>query len=152
MTADAIRSGWSPACWLGAPSPGGLSLPDASPTADHLYAPRGVWLDAERLVVCDSGNHRILVWDRVPDASDTPPDWCFGQPSLTAVEPNRGGGPAATSLYWPYGLAVVAGRLHVADTGNNRVTLWRQTAADQPLADPAARSASKPSQPGGAGR
>lgn len=186
MTADAMRAGWSPACWLGAPSPGGLALPDASPTADHLYAPRGVWLDAERLVVCDSGNHRILVWrrvptashapadvvlgqpsftsegpaargrgpanglhlptgvivadgrllvadawhhrilvwDRVPDASDTPPDWCLGQPSLTAVEPNRGGGPTATSLYWPYGLAVVAGRLHVADTGNRRVLIW----------------------------
>lgn len=184
MTAAA--GGWSPAGWLGARAPGGLALPDASPTADHLYAPRGVWIDAERLVVCDSGNHRvliwrgvptashspadvvlgqasftaegpaahgwgpanglhlptgvivadgrllvadawhhrILVWDRVPDASDTPPDWCLGQPSLTAVEPNRAGGPAATSLYWPYGLAVVAGRLHVADTGNRRVLIW----------------------------
>jgi len=186
MTAADLRAGWSPACWLGAPSPGGLALPDASPTADHLYAPRGVWLDAEQLVVCDSGNHRvliwrtvpqashapadvvlgqatfadegpaahgrgpanglhlptgvivadgrllvadawhhrILVWDCVPDASDTPPDWCLGQASLADVQPNRGGGPAANSLYWPYGLAVVAGRLHVADTGNRRVLIW----------------------------
>jgi len=186
MTPPATREGWSPACWLGAPSPGGLALPDASPTADHLYAPRGVWLDDERLIVCDSGNHRvliwrrvpseqhtpadvvlgqpsftsegpaangrgpanglhlptgvivadgrlmvadawhhrILVWNRVPDESDTPPDWCLGQASLEAVEPNRGGSPTAASLYWPYGLAIVAGRLHVADTGNRRVLIW----------------------------
>jgi hypothetical protein len=186
MTAAVMHAGWSPACWLGAPAPGGLALPAASPTADHLYAPRGVWIDDERLVVCDSGNHRILiwrgvpaeshtradlvlgqpsfteegpaahgrgpenglhlptgvivaggkllvadawhhrilVWDRVPDESDTPPDWCLGQPTLSSVERNRGGGPAANSLYWPYGVAVVAGRLHVADTGNRRVLIW----------------------------
>jgi len=197
MTAPAMRAGWSPACWLGAPSPGGLALPDASPTADHLYAPRGVWIDDERLIVCDSGNHRvliwkpvpsephapadvvlgqpsficegpaahgrgpgnglhlptgvivadgrllvadswhhrILVWNRVPDESDTPPDWCLGQPSLTAVEPNRGGEPAADSFYWPYGLAVVAGRLHVADTGNRRVLIWDGVPAGDTTAD-----------------
>jgi hypothetical protein len=184
--AAAVHAGWSPACWLGAPAPGGLALPAASPTADHLYAPRGVWLDDERLVVCDSGNHRvliwrgvpgqsraaadvvlcqpsfteegpaahgrgpdnglhlptgvivaagrllvadawhhrILVWDSVPDASDTPPDWCLGQATLHDVQPNRGGPASAASLSWPYGLAVVAGRLHVADTGNRRVLIW----------------------------
>jgi len=195
--ASAVHAGWSPTCWLGAPAPGGLALPAAQPTADQLYAPRGVWLDDERLVVCDSGNHRvliwrgvpaashaaadvvlgqssfteegpaahgrgpanglhlptgvivaggkllvadawhhrILVWNHVPEASDTPPDWCLGQSSLTAVEPNHCGGPTASSLYWPYGLAVVAGRLHVADTGNRRVLIWnglpdRDTPAD----------------------
>jgi len=40
----------------------------------------------------------------------------------------------------------------LADSGNNRVTLWRRPAANQRLATAAARSASKPSQPGGAGR
>jgi|694.fasta_scaffold28734_8 hypothetical protein len=39
----------------------------------------------------------------------------------------------------------------LADSGNNRVTLWRRPEANQRLAA-AARSASKPSQPGGAGR
>jgi hypothetical protein len=37
---------------------------------------------------------------------------------------NRGGSPAANSLYWPYGLAWIAGRLFVADTGNRRVLVW----------------------------
>lgn len=176
-----------PVVWLGGPSPGGLALPPARPTADQLYAPRGVWLDGERLVVCDSGNHRILiwhgrptrdhapadvvlgqpgftaegpradgrgpgnglhlptgvivheerlmvadawhhrilVWERVPRESDTPPDWCLGQATLEDVAVNRGGSAAADGFSWPYGLAVVAGRLYVADTGHRRVLVWR---------------------------
>ena len=184
-----------PVRWLGAPAPGGLALPSAQPTAAQLYAPRGVWLDDERLVACDSGNHRvliwngmpeedhepaeivlgqasfseegpaahgrgpenglhlptgvivaegrlfvadawhhrILVWDRVPSRSDTPPDWCLGQASLGDVERNRGRGVGRNTLYWPYGLAVIAGRLHVADTGNRRVLIWNSVPdADAP--------------------
>ena len=52
---------------LGAASVGGLALPDASPTADHMYAPRGVWTDGTRVVVADSGNHRVLIWHTFPD-------------------------------------------------------------------------------------
>jgi hypothetical protein len=202
-TATAVHAGWTSTSWLGARAPGGLALPAASPTAGHCYAPRGVWLDDERLIVCDSGNHRVLIWDGVPDvphadadvvlgqasftdegpaahgrgpenglhlptgvfvaagrlfvadawhhrilvwnrvpvASDTPPDWCLGQPSLTAVERNRGGAAAADALYWPYGLACIAGRLHVADTGNRRVLIWndvpdRDRPADVVLGQP----------------
>jgi hypothetical protein len=193
----------APLRWLGAPAPGGLALPAARPTAEQLYAPRGVWLDDEWLVVCDSGNHRILlwrgipdhdhaaadvvlaqksfgeegpaaggrgpenglhlptgvvvhagrlfvadawhhrilVWDRVPYVSDTPPDWCLGQSSLGEVERNRGRDVGRDTLYWPYGLAVIAGRLHVADTGNRRVLIWngvpdRDVPADIVLGQP----------------
>ena len=51
--------------WMGAEAAGGLTLPDAMPTAHQMYAPRGVWLDDERLVVCDTGNHRVLIWHDV---------------------------------------------------------------------------------------
>ena len=77
-------------------------------------------------IVADGWHHRILGWDRVPTTSDAPPDWCLGQPTLAAVKRSRGGSPAADSLYSPSGLAVVAGRLHVDDTGNNRVMRWQR--------------------------
>ncbi len=171
---------------LGAEAPGRLALPCARATAGSLYAPRGVFLDEERLIVCDSGNHRVLlwpelprqsgqaaqvvlgqpdfqsegpaaggrgprrglhlptgvlvvegrlvvcdawhhrllVWNRVPEQSDTPPDYAIGQPNLESVEPNRGGPPDRNTLYWPYGAAWIAGRLYVADTGNRRVLAW----------------------------
>ena len=172
--------------WLGARSAGGLALPAANPTASQLYAPRGVWLDGQRLCVADSGNHRVLiwnslptvdqapadivlgqasftaegpaaqgrgpengfhlptglivvgnallvtdpwhhrvlVWNQVPTVSDTPPDFCLGQKSLHDVERNRGGEVGRDTLYWPYGVAWIGGRLHVADTGNRRVLIW----------------------------
>jgi hypothetical protein len=204
------RTVWRPACWLGAVAPGGLALPAARPTAGQLYAPRGVWLDDEWLVVCDSGNHRVLIWNGVPDGdhaaadvvlgqasfaaegpaaagrgpanglhlptgvivaegrllvadawhhrilvwnempqeSDAPPDWCLGQPTLDNVARNRGAGPAADSLYWPYGLAWIGERLHMADTGNRRVLIWdglpdRDRPADIVLGQPDMTSAAE---------
>ncbi|HXU33056.1 MAG TPA: hypothetical protein VN851_21015 [Thermoanaerobaculia bacterium] len=172
---------------LGAPAPGGLALPSGTPTLSQLYAPRGVFLNEKVLAVADSGNHRILlwhgpphedgapadtilgqptaeseganaagrgpenglhlptglavldgrlfvadawhhrvlVWDRVPDRSDAPPDWALGQADLSSVEPNRGGAVSASTLYWPYGLGWVDGWFYVTDTGNRRVLAWR---------------------------
>lgn len=179
--------GWSPRCVLGADSPGRLLLPPARPTAAWLYAPRGVWTDGTRVVVTDTGNHRVLiwhrlptsdgepadvvlgqpdehtegpaaggrgpanglnlptgvlvhggrllvadawhhrvlVWDELPQTTDTPPDHVLGQPAAGQVEPNAGGEPTGASLYWPFGVAVVDGWFWVADTGNRRVLGWR---------------------------
>ncbi len=180
---------------LGADSPGGLALPSAAPSMTTLYAPRGVAFNQNRLAVCDSGNHRVLlwsppfdrsgppadvvlgqpddttegpladgrgaengvhlptgilmvenrlvvadawnhrvlVWNRIPDTSDTPPDYAIGQPDLTSTLPNRGGAPRLDTLNWPYGIAWIAGRFHVADTGNRRVLIWDEfPEADRP--------------------
>lgn len=168
-----------PAVRIGAASPGRLALPDATPTRAQVYAPRGVWLDDERLIVVDSGNHRVLiwhgvpdtdgaqadavlgqpdffcegvkllhlptgvlvaegklfiadawhhrvlVWNRVPETSGVAPDYAIGQGDLTGVAVNRDGAVGADTLYWPYGIAWIAGRFWVADTGNRRVLGWR---------------------------
>ncbi len=175
-----------PSVWFGAEAPGGLALPAAMPTSRQVYAPRGVWLDDERLIVADTGNHRvliwhgppaashqpadvllgqtdftddgaqaagrgpesgmrlptgvlvhegrlvvadawnhrILVWDEVPEHCGTAPDIVLGQPDTTSVEENRGQGCRPDGFYWPFGIAVVAGRFYVADTGNRRVLAW----------------------------
>lgn len=182
-----VSGGWTPEVWLGAPAPGGLALPPASPTMAWMYSPRGVFLDDHHVVVADSGNHRvlvwhgipsddeqpadvvlgqpdgstegraaggrgpeggmnlptgvlihdgrlvvadawhhrILVWDSVPTVSDRAPDLILGQSDASAVEPNRGLDCSASTLYWPFGIAVVGGTFWVADTGNRRVLGWR---------------------------
>ncbi len=49
----------------------------------------------------------------------------LGQPELTGSQPNRGGGPAASGLSGPLGLALTPeGGLLVADGENNRVLLF----------------------------
>jgi hypothetical protein len=174
-------------CRLGAASPGGLALPDAAPTPSQLYAPRGVFLNEEWLVVADSGNHRILlwrglpaqdgqpadvvlcqrdffaegpsangrgpanglhlptgvaihhgrllvadpwhhrilVWENVPTASDTPPDYALGQPDLESTAPNQGGDTRSDTLYWPYAFGFAGKWFYIADTGNRRVLGWQ---------------------------
>ncbi|MFN8195224.1 MAG: NHL repeat-containing protein [Nocardioidaceae bacterium] len=90
-----------------------------------LHLPTGVLVHEGRLVVADGWHHRVLVWDRVPEQTDTPPDHVLGQPSPDSVEPNAGADAHAGSFFWPFGVAVVDGRFHVADTGNRRVLVWR---------------------------
>jgi NHL repeat len=89
-----------------------------------FHLPTGIAVHGRRLLVADAWHHRILVWESLPSRDDQPPDWVLGQPSLAAVEPNRGGPVSAAGLYWPYGVAVVAGDLWVTDTGNRRVLGW----------------------------
>jgi hypothetical protein len=181
-----LSGGWAPQVWLGAPAPGGLALPAATPTMAWMYSPRGVFIDERHLVVADSGNHRVLIWhelpttdeqpadvvigqpdgtteghaaggrgvengmnlptgvlvhdgrlivadawhhrvliwNEIPEISSTPPDLILGQPDDVTVEPNAGGACSASSLYWPFGIAVVGTRFWVADTGNRRVLGW----------------------------
>ena len=179
--------GARPSLWMGAEAAGGLTLPDAQPKANQMYAPRGVWLDDDVLVVADTGNHRvliwhdpenmashgdadvvlgqpdfetegaqaggrgpekgmrlptgilvhegrllvadawnhrILIWNAVPTASDTSPDAILGQVTNTEVDENRGGECGPLTFYWPFGMALVDGIFYVADTGNRRVLAW----------------------------
>lgn len=133
MTVAAEHAGWSPACWLGGSAPGGLASPAASPTAGHLYAPRGVWLDDKRLVVCDWGNRRILFWRDVPAESHTPADIVLGQPDVASADENRGGPPDPASFRWPHAITGDERMLFVADAGNHRVLGWQgRPTSDRP--------------------
>ena len=75
----ATYDGWQPRAILGADSPGGLLLPPAMPTASHLYAPRAAWTDGRRVVAADTGNHRVLIWDGVPDTDGVAAAVVLGQ-------------------------------------------------------------------------
>lgn len=89
-----------------------------------LHLPTGVLVIGSRLVVADAWHHRILVWNEIPTASDTPADYALGQPDLSSVQTNRGQVRSRQGLYWPYGIAWIRNRFYVADTGNRRVLIW----------------------------
>lgn len=105
-----------PVLWLGGEAPGGLTLPPAQPNRVNLYAPRGVYLDDERIIVADSGNHRILIWQGWPDRDHAPADVVLGQPHFFAEGPGW--------LHLPTGVAVIDGRLFVADAWHHRLLIW----------------------------
>ena len=83
--------GWAPALWLGAPAPGGLALPPASPSMAWMYSPRGVFVGEQHLVVADSGNHRVLIWHDMPCCDEQPADVVLGQPDGETEDHAAGG-------------------------------------------------------------
>lgn len=115
-----------PSCWLGAPSVGGLILPDAQPTPSQFYAPRGVYFDDDIFIVADTGNHRVLIWHDLPQADGQPADLVLGQADFISEGPQAGGRGPANGLHLPTGVGVYAGRLYVADAWNHRVLVWNE--------------------------
>jgi hypothetical protein len=113
-----------PLCRFGATPPGGLALPDAQPTRSQCYAPRGVWLDDDRLIVVDSGNHRVLLFDGVPEEDGAEASVVLGQRDFTSEGPRAAGRGVRGGLHLPTGVCVADGRLLVADAWHHRVLVW----------------------------
>jgi hypothetical protein len=130
----ALSGGWSPSAWLGAPAPGGLALPSAQPTDAFMYAPRGVHLDADRLVVADTGNHRVLIWNEVPAEDGTPADVVLGQSDFTSEGPAAGGKGPERGMHLPTGVLVHDGRLVVADAWHHRILVWDEVPRSSDMA------------------
>lgn len=90
-------------------------------TQTGLASPEGVWSDGKKLVVADSGNHRVLIWNTVPTSNDKAADVVVGQADFTS---NDQPPPVAQSLRDPFGVTSDGASLFVADSGNNRVLVY----------------------------
>jgi len=93
------------------------------PTAASLHWPYGVAEIGGRLVVCDSGNRRVLVWND-PGETGQAADLVLGQHRFDRRDENAGSEVSAMSMRWPHGAAWWDGRLVIADSGNNRMMVW----------------------------
>jgi hypothetical protein len=99
---------------------GNLAVGSAS-----LNVPTGVTPLGRGMAVADAWNHRILIWNELPRAANTPADVVLGQSDFSGGDPNRNGEVGAATLHWPYRVFAHEGRLYVTDTGNRRVLVWR---------------------------
>ncbi|EMF57070.1 MULTISPECIES: NHL repeat-containing protein [Streptomyces] len=124
-----VSGGWRVETCLGAPAVGGLMLPAAHPTASWMYAPRGVHVGRvdgqEVLVVADTGNHRVLIWHRLPERDGQPCDVVLGQPDMTSEGAAAGGRSLRYGMNLPTGVLVHDEMLIVADAWHHRVLVYR---------------------------
>jgi len=95
---------------------GGLS-------ASSMLYPRSVLVIGTKLVVSDSENHRILIWDSIPTTNNHAADVVLGQPSFT-VNTTDENTATANNFWWPFGIASDGTNLAIADFRFNRVLLW----------------------------
>jgi hypothetical protein len=101
-----------------------LALPNSGgpPSAHTMNGPRGVSLDDQHVIVADTGNHRVLVFSKTGGADAIA---VIGQNDFGSVLPNAGGTPSPTSLREPSSTCTDGTRFAIADTGNNRVLVWK---------------------------
>jgi len=96
-----------------------------SPNAGVVNMPYGLATSGARLLAADTANSRLIGW-RIDELQEgTAAGFLTGQPDFAAKGDNRWQAPCRDSLCWPYGIATWGDLAAVADSGNNRVLLWR---------------------------
>jgi hypothetical protein len=94
------------------------------PDASALNMPYGLAFQGGRLIVADTANSRLLGYRLGDLAMGASATHLAGQPGFSSKGDNRWGPPRPDSFCWPYGVTACGGGLVVADSGNNRVSLW----------------------------
>ncbi|WNG61205.1 hypothetical protein F0U59_45735 [Archangium gephyra] len=100
---------------------------------DDLRLPKDVFIGHGKVLVADSGNNRVLVWNTFPTANAAPAELVLGQQSFESCAPNDATGdgtedatPSASTFFSPTGVWTDGTRLAVVDTANSRVLLWNR--------------------------
>ncbi len=93
-------------------------------SANALSSPLSAASNGTSLLVSDSGNHRVLIWNSLPTQNNQAADMVLGQLDLSANGANAGS--STKGLMNPSGVFLSSNLLMVADTGNNRVLIWKQ--------------------------
>jgi hypothetical protein len=92
-------------------------------------------LHDDTLAVADTANNRVLFWHDLPaTGAGLPADAVTGQMDFDHTGENHWKAVAADTLCWPYGIAMHKQTLAVADSGNNRVTIWEMQEDAKPMA------------------
>jgi len=90
-------------------------------TASTLNFPRYAFSDGTRLLIVDSGNNRILIYNRIPTANGAEPDLVIGQRDFTGILESC----AASYFAVPYAASTDGETLLVADSFNRRLLGFR---------------------------
>ena len=99
------------------------------PKANSLSMPYGVAATQDWLLVTDTANSRLLAWKKprsILSLQDADADLVIGQNNFHSKGENRDYGlPTRDSLNWSYGINVHNNTAVIADSGNNRILLWK---------------------------
>jgi hypothetical protein len=93
--------------------------------ADTLNWCYGVAISEGRLLIADTGNRRVLVWNEIPTAHGAPADLVLGQRDF-ATHDETSGGDVQAGMRWPHATVVVGQTCLVADAGSSRVMVWKR--------------------------
>ena len=93
-------------------------------TAAKMNSPTSVHVINGKLLVTDTINHRVLIFNSIPTSNGASADLVIGQTNLTNNSDNQGGSTAANTLSYPADLTYNGRYLMVTDDGNNRIVFY----------------------------
>ncbi len=100
-----------------------LPFPDAHTLSwcyDTCFDKEGIW-------VVDTGNSRLLGFDKIPQHSGMPAQKVLGKPDfITGSENADTKTSTEETLYWPFSISIENEVIAIADTGNHRVILTKK--------------------------
>lgn len=100
----------------------GSACSSSSASAGTFQNPQGVWTDGTRVVVADTGNHRVLIWNTFPTVDGQSASLWLGQTSVTSSSAGSGAsGMSSPSRVYSDGTS-----LFVSDSGNHRILFWKK--------------------------
>lgn len=110
----------------------GDGVEDIAPTARTFNDPYlGIWSNGLQLILSDSSNNRVLIWNSFPTENFQPADEILGQSDFTLAAGNDDdqdgiddGNPSSRTFSYPAGLTVHRDKLLIADVDNNRVLVF----------------------------
>ncbi len=89
-----------------------------------LLAPRGAFYINNKLIVTDTGQNRVFIWNELPEKEYAEPDVILGQLKMEDTGRNASGKTTASTMMYPSGLWSDGQQLIVADAWNHRVLIW----------------------------
>ena len=91
-------------------------------TNSTLTLPESIAVVNGSLIVADTPNNRVLVWNTIPTTNGAAADMVGGQPDFTTCTVPAT--PSATSFAYPFDIASNGTHLAITDLDNNRVLIW----------------------------
>jgi len=121
---------------LGQSNPTTATANTGGADASRMNGPGGVAMSGTRLVVTDTGNNRVLVWNTWPNSNGAAADIILGQPTPTATTAD-GLSLSETRFSSPVAMARSNHAFLVADSAANRILIYASPPsgpADRPFA------------------
>ena len=93
---------------------------DSGTGASRLNLPYDIWSDGERVVVTDSDNYRVLIWNTFPTTNGQAADVVLGQEDM---DTSASGDPSDSTFAWGAFVTSNGNQLFIGDCGA-RVLIW----------------------------
>jgi hypothetical protein len=92
--------------------------------ANTFYVPYIARIIQSKLMVADTNNHRILIYNSIPTTNNASADVVIGQPNMTSNGGNQGGSVGANTLSYPSDMIYDGSKLFIQDSSNYRILIY----------------------------